>query len=148
MINWPPSNSRSLMEYDSPKKRKRKKRKKLQGPPPKSKPQSWIIRPMIKPSRPTLFSPSSVPHLRLHTLISLSWSSAFRICSSMPRLVSPVYSGGLLLSILFQFRLIFAQSCYFPDGTNATNHIPCNGTVSMSHCCEPGDTCLTTSLVR
>ncbi|KAK0511200.1 hypothetical protein JMJ35_006752 [Cladonia borealis] len=64
----------------------------------------------------------------------------------MPQLVSPVYSGAFVLSILLQFHLVFAQSCYFPDGTNAPDHTPCNGSVSVSHCCEPGDTCLTTSL--
>lgn len=52
-----------------------------------------------------------------------------------------------LLTLLFRSSsTVFAQLCYFPSGIFAPTFTPCNGTASVSHCCQPDDACLTSGL--
>ena len=53
------------------------------------------------------------------------------------------FGTALLLAILFPLAaLSLSRSCYFPDGTAATNNVPCNPSWDESACCGASWVCL------
>ncbi|KAG7004340.1 hypothetical protein G7Y79_00026g059240 [Physcia stellaris] len=51
-----------------------------------------------------------------------------------------------LLSLASVPLFVAAQQCFFPAGTKAKDHIPCNGSSTTTHCCANGAACLTNGL--
>lgn len=52
----------------------------------------------------------------------------------------------LCFSILQLVASISAQTCYYPDGSEATGNRPCNTSTTYSACCSTTDYCLTNGL--
>lgn len=51
------------------------------------------------------------------------------------------FRNGFVVLVLLPFGS--SSTCYWPDGSNANDYIPCNSTASASACCSPNDACTT-----
>jgi hypothetical protein len=77
-------------------------------------------------------------------------------CTPSPAHYPPVIMNRLmsntfqLISLLTALRICcgpaFAQTCYWPDGSIAGVHVPCNPAATYSACCSFADYCLSNSL--
>lgn len=57
----------------------------------------------------------------------------------------------LSLALLFYYlclRVTVADTCYFPDGSSVTDHVPCTSGNGTTMCCSTGEICLTSGLCK
>ncbi|KAL6705423.1 hypothetical protein ACN47E_006688 [Coniothyrium glycines] len=52
----------------------------------------------------------------------------------------------LVVAVSLFTSAVSLQTCYYPDGKNATALIPCNADADVSHCCRDTDLCLTNGM--
>ena len=48
--------------------------------------------------------------------------------------------------LLSSLQALVSATCYYPDGTEGSELVPCNVDAEVSHCCRAGDICLSNRL--
>ena len=83
----------------------------------------------------------------------LSWCQRLNSSQTMSSIHCSTFSISSFAIFLYVFlvlthSLFIEATCYYPDGTTATNDFPCtkNSTVDADYCCGEGFMCLTNKL--
>ena len=91
--------------------------------------------------------PLSLPSTTLlHTSVRHRARSEVMFVIHIPQRKSILVFYSLLILLFGPSFIVFAQSCYFPNGVLAPNFTPCDGTARVSHCCKNAEACLTSGL--
>lgn len=93
------------------------------------------------------YHPLSLPSaILLHNSVRHRARSEVMFVIHFPQCKSIFFLYSLLILLFGPSFIVFAQSCYFPNGVLASKFTPCDGTASVSHCCKGAEACLTSGL--